>query len=72
MDRKNGSVHYHIRWAHIPLLDWKAFSTQALAEAAAKLLAHRGENYTIEEYGEGCRRCREAKSKSTPLAKKAS
>jgi hypothetical protein len=71
MDRKDGHIHYHIRWARTPLLDWKSFSTQVLAEAAAKLLAHRDETYTIEEHGEGCQRCREAAKKSTATAKAA-
>ncbi len=65
MDRKDGSVHYHIRWAGIPLLDFESFNTRVEAEAAAQILARRGETYTTEEYGEGCQRCRDgAKAKS--------
>jgi hypothetical protein len=51
MDRKE-TVHYHIRWAQIPLLDWESFMTRVEAEAAAKILARRGEAYTVEEHGE--------------------
>jgi hypothetical protein len=61
MDRKE-TVHYHIRWAHIPLLDWESFMTRVEAEAAAQVLARRGETYSIEEVGEGCQRCRESES----------
>lgn len=50
-------VHYHIRWAQIPLLDWEAFKTRVEADAAAQLLARLGETYTIEEQAEGCQRC---------------
>jgi hypothetical protein len=66
MDRKDGKIHYHIRWAQIPLLDWESFTTRVEAEAGGQILARRGETYTIEEYGEGCQRCRDAeKAKST-------
>jgi len=51
-----GTVHYHIRWAHIPLLDWESFMTRVEAEAAAQVLARRGETYSIEEVDEGCQR----------------
>ena len=60
MDRKNGSVHYHIKWAQIPLLDWESFKTRSDAEAAAKILARIGEKYNVEELGDGCQRCRDA------------
>jgi hypothetical protein len=67
MDRKDGSVHYHIRWGGIPLLDWESFKARIEADAAAQLLARPSEKYTIEEVGEGCQRCRDAeKAKSTP------
>jgi coenzyme F420-reducing hydrogenase beta subunit len=67
MDRKDASVHYHIRWTQIPLLDWESFKTRVEAEAGAKILARQGETYKIEEHGEGCQRCRDAtKAKSTP------
>jgi hypothetical protein len=65
MNRKDASVHFHIRWKHIPALDWESFSTKVLAEAAANLIARTGEKYTIEKHGEKCQRCREgAKTKS--------
>jgi hypothetical protein len=43
MDRIDGSVHYHIRWAQIPLLDWESFKTRIEADAAAQLLAPKRE-----------------------------
>jgi hypothetical protein len=58
MDRKE-TVHYHIRWAQIPLLDFESFNTRLEAEGAAQVLARAGETHTIEEHGEGCQRCRE-------------
>ena len=61
MDRKE-IIHYHIRWAQIPLLDFESFNTRVKAEAAAQVLARPGETHTIEEHGEGCQRCRDAKS----------
>ena len=61
MDRKPETVHYHIRWAAIPLLDYESFNSRVEAEAAAQLLARHGEKYTIEEQGDGCQRCRESK-----------
>jgi hypothetical protein len=68
MDRKDGRVHYHIRWAQLRLLDYESFSNRMEAEAAAQVLALQDETYAIEEYGEGCQRCRDAaKSKYTPL-----
>jgi hypothetical protein len=60
MDRKDGKIHYHIRWAHIPLLDYEPLNTRVEAEAAAQRLAGPGETYSIEEHGEGCQRCRDA------------
>jgi hypothetical protein len=64
MDRKDGSVHYHIRRTGIPLLDWESFKTRVQAETAAQLLVRLGEKYTIEEQGDGCQRCRDtAKAK---------
>ena len=70
MDRKDGKVHYHIRWAQIPLLDWESFHTRVEAEAAAQLLARWGEKYGIEEQGEGCQRCRDsANAKTLPQAR---
>ena len=69
MDRNDGSVHYHIRWAQIPLLDFESFNTRVEAEAAGQILAGQGETYTIEEHGEGCQRCWDvAKAKSTHAA----
>jgi hypothetical protein len=66
MDREDGKVHYHIRWAQIPLLDYESFNSRVQAEGAAKRLSRSGEIYTIEEHGEGCQRCRDAaKAKST-------
>jgi hypothetical protein len=68
MDRKTETVHYHIRWAQIPLLDFESFKTRVKAEAAAQILTRLGETYTIEEHGEGCQRCWDAaKAKSAPL-----
>jgi hypothetical protein len=68
MDRKDGRIHYHIRWAQIPLLDYEPFYSRVEAEAAAQLLARRGETYRIEEHGDGCQRCRDgAKTKSIPF-----
>jgi len=68
MDRKDRSVHYHIRWAQIPLLDYESFNTRVEAEAAAQVLERQGEKHTIEEQGDGCQRCRDvAKLKFTPL-----
>jgi hypothetical protein len=65
MDRKDGSVRHHIRWAGIPLLDFESFNTRVEAEAGAELLARPGEKYTIEEQGDGCQRCQDvAKEKS--------
>jgi len=65
MDRKYGSVHYHIRWAGVPLLDYESFNTFVEAEAAVQVLARQGETYTIEEHGEVCQRCRDTtKAKS--------
>jgi len=65
MDRKRGSVHYHIRWAQIPLLDWQSFSTRVTAEENAKQLKRFGETYTIERHDENCQRCADAgKAKS--------
>lgn len=61
MDRKDGSVHFHIKWTQIPLLDWERFNTGVEAEAAAKKLARTGETYTVEERGEGCQRCRDGR-----------
>jgi predicted methyltransferase len=64
MDRKE-TVHYHIRWAQIPLLDFESFNTHVEAEAAAQVLARPGETYAIEEHREGCQRCLDdAKAKS--------
>ncbi len=60
MDRKTETVHYHIRWAQIPLLDWESFNTRVEAETAAQLIARGNETYTIEEHSEGCQRCRDA------------
>ena len=57
MDRKDGIIHYHIRWAQIPLLDWESFNTRLEAEAAAQLLVRRCETYAVEEHGYGCKRC---------------
>jgi len=69
-ETRTRGVHYHIRWAQIPLLDWEAFKTRVDAEAAATILARIGEKYRIEEQGEGCQRCRDAaKAKSLPLAR---
>jgi hypothetical protein len=59
---RNETVHYHIRWAQIPLLDWEPFNTRSDADSAAQLLARLAEKYTIEEHGEGCQRCREARN----------
>jgi hypothetical protein len=67
MDRKDGSVHYHIRWAKIPLLDWEAFRTRVEAEAGAKILARAGETYTIEEHSDGCQRCPDAEKTKSML-----
>ena len=61
MDRKE-TIHYHIRWALIPLLDFESFNTRVEAEAGAELLARPGEKYTIEEQEDGCQRCRDARS----------
>jgi hypothetical protein len=64
MDRKE-TIHYHIRWTQIPLLDFEFFNTRVEAEAGAELLARPGEKYTIEEQGDGCQRCRDTtKAKS--------
>jgi hypothetical protein len=59
MGRKE-TIHYHIRWSQIPLLDFESFNTRVEAEAAAEVLARLGETYTIEEHGEGCQRCLDA------------
>jgi hypothetical protein len=59
MDRKE-TIHYHIRWSQIPLLDFESFNTRVDAEAGAQVLARPGETYTIEEQGDGCQRCRDA------------
>jgi hypothetical protein len=68
MDRK---FHYHIRWAQIPLLDYESFNSRVEADAAAKVLARRGETYTIEEHGESCKRCwNAAKAKSADATAK--
>jgi hypothetical protein len=65
MDRKGPQIHYHIRWAQIPLLDFESFDTRLEAEAAAQVLARPGETHTIEEHADGCQRCRDAaKAKS--------
>jgi hypothetical protein len=65
MDRKRGSVHYHIRWAQIPQLDSESFSTRVAAERSAKELKRFGETYTIEKHDENCQRCADAaKAKS--------
>jgi hypothetical protein len=65
MDRKDGKIHYHIRWAQIPLLDWQSFSTRVAAERSAKELKRFGETYTIEKHDENCQRCADAtKAKS--------
>jgi hypothetical protein len=61
MDRKE-TIHYHIRWAQIPLLDFESFNTRVQAEAAAQVLARPGETHTIEEQDDGCQRCRDSKS----------
>jgi hypothetical protein len=64
MDRKRGSVHYHVRWAQISLLDWESFSTRVAAERSAKELKRFGETcetYTIEKHDENCQRCRDAR-----------
>ena len=60
MDRKDGKVHYHIRWSPTPTLDWERFGSRAEAEARAKELVRQGETYTIEEHGESCARCGDA------------
>ena len=38
-------------------MDWQPFDTREEAEASAKKSMRPGENYTIEELGEGCTRC---------------
>jgi hypothetical protein len=59
--------HYHIRWSGRTALDWECFNTRAEAEASAKQLTRLGETYTIEEHGEACSRCRDARElKSAP------
>ena len=42
--------HYHIRWYDEAILDWECFSTPEDATARAKLLAHSGEGYAVEEH----------------------
>ena len=64
VDRKE-TIHYHIRWAQIPLLDFESFNTRLEAEAAAQVLARPGETHTIEEQGEGCQRCRDAQKEKS-------
>ena len=74
MDRKDGSVHYHIRWAEIPLLDYESFNTRVEAEAAAQVLARQSEKYTIEEQGKnrsGGKQTEPVEFKSVELAKNA-
>ena len=51
--------HYHIRWSGKGVLDWERFSTHEDAMARAKLLAHPGESYSIEEHDGACQRCQE-------------
>ena len=60
MDRKDRSVHYHIRCGGILLPDFESFNTRVDAEAGAQVLACPGETYTIEEHGENCQRCQDA------------
>lgn len=64
MDRKE-TIHYHIRWAQIPLLDFESFNTRVQADAAAQVLARPGETHAIEEHGEGCQRCRDAEKEKS-------
>src|SRR5438105_9381012 len=69
-ETRTRGVHYHIRWAQIPLMDWESFNTRVDAEAAATILARTCEKYRIEEQGEGCQRCRDAaKARTLPLAR---
>lgn len=52
--------HYHIRWSGKAVLDWEGFSTHEDATARVKLLAHPGENSSIEEHDEACPLCQQA------------
>jgi hypothetical protein len=64
MDRKE-TIHYHIRWTQIPLLEFESFKTHVEAEGAGQILARPGEAYTIEEHGEGCQRCWDAEKEKS-------
>jgi hypothetical protein len=68
MDRK---FHYHIRWAQIPLLDYESFNSRVEADAAAKVLARRGETYTHRWHDSPCSsRWDAAKAKSADATAK--
>ena len=51
--------HYHIRWYDQAVLDWERFITPEDATARAKLMAHPGEGYAIEEHDGACPRCQD-------------
>ena len=50
-------THFHIRWSGAQAMHWEPFATREEAEASAKQQMGSGETYTIEELGEGCKRC---------------
>ena len=65
------TYHYHIRWYDKAILDWECFSTPEDATARAKLLAHSGEGYAVEEHDRTCQRCEKMmKPKCVPSASK--
>jgi len=51
--------HYHIRWYDHAVLNWERFTTREDAMARAKLMAHPGEGYAIEEHDGACPRCQD-------------
>jgi hypothetical protein len=51
------ATHHHIHWS-TGTLDWECFETRHDAEVAANQLVKTGETFVIEEYAEGCPRCR--------------
>jgi hypothetical protein len=49
--------HFHIRWVLSDKMDWERHDTQPDAEASAKLLAQRSEEFAIEQFNGDCPRC---------------
>jgi hypothetical protein len=49
--------HFHIRWVLSDKIDWERHDTQPDAEASAKLLAQRSEEFAIEQFNGDCPKC---------------